>query len=558
MFFFQEKRNQTLCLCRISWIVTQVDTTRPDGKAFHQVLTIQKVEAKDAGNYSCSDGENHQHFYVQPILEPKIIKKSPSAMQVSIGQDVTIFCYIELFPVDEYRHGIHWHREDVDGKEYSGDATTNLSNKTQITTINQTHLNVTLELKSVAKRDNGTYLCNIVNPRDGITMSKATSVLVLDVPQVRIDFVKAVGMDKIFMNWTINDGNSNVTHYRLQYLVEGNSTFTYYNNKINGNATSHMIRGLIPNTNYKLKLQAINKIGDGSPYLYNEFIKTLDKDPDFVPVIEVKGSSHTTITIGWQPPAQHELDYIHYYELIVKRTGDDPASEMEEAIHPQNSRNLPYMFDNLKSATEYHFMVRACSDLTKFCGNWSVPVTGTTMDGAPSKPLNLKVTCAYANISSRSSVEISWDPPETPNGIINVYQTVLTGMAAYRTGNNQYRNDTFGPKSKYEEKVGKTVYDSVPANTNYTVKVWAITRNKQRPGEMAEAHCRMPPTVPDNLGKFLWGRVKNGNNWIFGLNMPKISERNGPICCYLVYIVRLPSNQQNQLNPDKIEVRESC
>lgn len=34
-----------------------------------------------------------------------------------------------------------------------------------------------------------------------------------DVPQVKIDVVKVVGARKIFVNWTINDGNEPVKEY---------------------------------------------------------------------------------------------------------------------------------------------------------------------------------------------------------------------------------------------------------------------------------------------------------------------------------------------------------
>lgn len=262
---------------------------------------------------------------------------------------------------------------------------------------------------------------------------------------------------------------------------------------------------------------------------------------------------------------------MHYYELVVEKSSGDTATHVEEAIHPQNSRNLPYMFDNLQPATEYSFKVRACSELTKVCGNWSLPVNGTTMDGAPSKPMNLRVSCRQTNVSSRSSVELHWEQPERPNGVVTVYQTVLQGVASYRVAGleagNLIKNETFGPKSKYEEKVKRTVYDAVPPNTNYTVRVTAITRNKQRPGEAAEATCRMPPTVPDQpLGKFVWGRVRSGSGgsgdhhkdrpWMINLSMPRISERNGPICCYLVYIVKMAkdASMQDLPHPSNMEV----
>lgn len=65
------------------------------------------------------------------------------------------------------------------------------------------------------------------------------------------------------------------------------------------------------------------------------------------------GNTHTTITIGWQAPPSNLLDYIQYYELQVSESGEN-ASIIEEAIHPQNNRNLPYMFDNVSSKITNH------------------------------------------------------------------------------------------------------------------------------------------------------------------------------------------------------------
>lgn len=533
-----------------------MDETRLEGPVFQHVLTVAKVEAKDAGNYTCLDGDEVEQdvFSVEPIIEPRVLKSSPSAVRVGLDKSATLFCYIEFYPIptgdsQDALHDILYFRRDEES-----DATS-LRNATKLSVVNQSHVNMTLHVQHAAKRDNGTYLCLMNNPRLQQDLLHEITLLVLDIPQLRIDLVRAVGMDKIFLNWTVNDGNSNVTHYRVQYLAEGEPTFTYYASKIPGNATSLVLHGFRASTNYKLKMQAINSVGDSRPYEHPDFVRTLEKDPDFVPVVDVKGSTHTTVTIGWQPPPIEVLDYVHYYELVVEKSGDEPT-HVEEAIHPQNSRNLPYMFDNLQPATEYSFKVRACSELTKVCGNWSLPVNGTTMDGAPSKPLNLRVFCRQTNVSSRSSVEIHWETPDRPNGVITVYQTVLQGVASYRLSADGIvltKNETFGPKSKYEEKVKRTVYDAVPPNTNYTVRVTAITRNKQRPGEAAEASCRMPPTVPEQpLSKFIWGRVRSGDHstkerpWMINLSMPRISERNGPICCYLVYIVKLGKDMSMQ------------
>lgn len=40
-------------------------------------------------------------------------------------------------------------------------------------------------------------------------------VIFSDVPHVAIDVVKVVGAHKLFLNWTINDGNSPIKEYTI-------------------------------------------------------------------------------------------------------------------------------------------------------------------------------------------------------------------------------------------------------------------------------------------------------------------------------------------------------
>lgn len=81
---------------------------------------------------------------------------------------------------------------------------------------------------------------------------------------------------------------------------------------------------------------------------------------------------------------------------------------------------------------------------------------------------------------------------------------------------------------------------NISANTNYTIKISAMTRTKKH-GEREILHCTMPPTTPEKaaISKFFWTRVEEQGKWLFKLLFPKITERNGPVCCYRIYVVRL-------------------
>lgn len=212
---------------------------------------------------------------------------------------------------------------------------------------------------------------------------------------------------------------------------ENDQTFSYTPNRVDGNQTSMILDKLKPNTKYQFKISAKNAIDTGPVTEWSEMVQTLIEDPVFIPKVEVKGSSHATITIGWQPPPPELLDFIHFYEVVVFQENN---THVEKAYHAQNSRNLPYMANDLKTATDYFFKVRACNEYTpNECGNWSEVVNGTTMDGLSSAPLDVRVTCTHHNVSRRNFVTVEWNGPLKPNGVVTNYQAILEGTAHFKS-----------------------------------------------------------------------------------------------------------------------------
>lgn len=517
-------------------------------------LNITNVAINDTGNYTCAKPEPgalvERHFRLQSIIAARIVDHSLPVVRTKISQSVQFYCIFEAHPMTAFVDSLQWTKDD----EIVHSAAMP-SNRSVVTALNSTHINVTLDTADVSKKDNGSYACSMLSPFTDRRETFTAALLVLDVPQVSIDYVKAVGANRIFLNWTINDGNDPVSQYFVQYLKDDSNTSFYYNHAIDGRNVSYVLENFDANTQYQIKIIAKNSIGSSPTYTYPQRVRTLATDPVFIPKISVKGNSHSTITIGWSPPPAELLEYIHYYELIVTQSGGN-ASVIEEAVHLQNSRNLPYMFDNLSTATEYRFNVRSCNELTKQCGNWSDEVTGTTMDGQSSEPLNLEVTCTYYNISGRTTVSATWDPPAKPNGNITTYQIVLDGLSTFRSeARGPLKNVTYGPKAKsIAEKLQKADYENVPANTNYTVRVSGVTRSK-RPGDAAVATCTMPPTVPETVGRLLWGKVEaSPGNWVFKLFLPQITERNGPICGYRIYLVRIGRQHKHLPMPESLEI----
>lgn len=333
------------------------------------------MSESDTGNYTCQqygpiDGgaaPAKQHFIISSVLLPRILGQSPARIETRISQSVLLYCVIEAHPLSDFVKRIKWVKDDVSNgnsifrnqnspSHLSKEDQASIANRTTVNHLSKQRANVTLDLANIFKKDNGSYSCVVEVPYDqdpdrvfenSRRISATSSIFVLDVPQVSLDFVKAVGSSQIFLNWTVNNGNSPIKQYYVQYLKEGETTFNYYNTSINGkNTSSYVLNNFEPNTSYQLKIVAQNAIGVSPAYTYPQSIRTLEFDPVFVPVIEVKGNTIDTITIGWHAPPAHLLEYIQYYEVVVAEKSDS-ARIVDEAIHPQNNRNLPYMFDNV-------------------------------------------------------------------------------------------------------------------------------------------------------------------------------------------------------------------
>lgn len=125
---------------------------------------------------------------------------------------------------------------------------------------------------------------------------------------------------------------------------------------------------------------------------------------------------------------------------------------------------------------------------------------------------------------------------------------ILRGEASFKNESGLMQKMYSEPKVKrVEGKQHSTRFDLVPPNTNYTVKVSGVTRSRHQ-GVEATCHCSMPPTIPDKdkLARFSWRKLEEQGRWLFKLLLPRVTERNGPICCYRYRVIFAVTNAINR------------
>ncbi|XP_011297066.1 tyrosine-protein phosphatase 69D isoform X2 [Fopius arisanus] len=512
---------------QIYWVKDEKNLTTVKMSETLARFDLISASLEDRGNYTCMAVTNG-HEKLQKTIDVRVIENGridPSEpVYIKSEKPVNLTCPIHGFPLSNFT----WLKGN------NSESIESLRDLSSVSQINETHYIMTLSFESVLRKDNGTYTCSAEDYRGPVTSTR--HLFVIDKPQVDIDFIKAVGASKIFLNWTVNDGNKPIKKYSMRFQKKGQEGRQFYSKSVGGENTNFVLQGFEKSTEYQLSISAINEVGESQVYHDNRWIKTLDADPIFVPNVSVKGFTESSITVGWTMPSPALREHVHYYTLMMIHD-----LQTKEAVHPASEFN-DYVFVELNPATTYLFKISACSYYTKQCGNWSAEVSGTTMDGVCSPPESLTVTCKFDNISRTSFVSVSWLPPAVPNGQITRYGVELTGGSQYKNERGRVHEERWGPVDHNAREIDRAFeFKRVPANTNYTVRIYGVTRLRS-PGKPAIGNCSMPVSVPDkeSLNLRTWRKIQNEGRQLFKMYLPRISERNGPICCYRIFLVKLP------------------
>lgn len=400
-----------------------------------------------------------------------------------------------------------------------------------------------LKVVNLDHGDNGTFICYGENAHNSDTAF--VTGLVYDTPEIWIEQIIPVSSTKLFLNWTIVSWNLPVKEYFLHFRGEGENAWEYHQvSEISPDSTSFLMSNLTENKSYLIKLAASNELGTGEFFTFDRPVKTLDFDPVFIPEISIKGITKNSISVGWNDPPEKVSPYIHFYKA-TKRTGESVSEVIHSQLYPL------HLWNNLDSATTYEFTVSACNMYSMECSAASELMSGTTYDGKAGPPADVQLSCRSDNISNMNWVDVRWQPPAQPNGIIEFYNVELSGRARFKDENGKTTVISTSPQTKTTESssgnstMRMTRFDFLEANTNYSVRVCAVTGSKECGGWSNDA-CTMPPRAPleTELSKFNWVAEEKEEKNLFKLSIPKLSGRNGGICCIRVIVVKLKGGEE--------------
>ncbi|XP_035478599.2 neural cell adhesion molecule 1b isoform X5 [Scophthalmus maximus] len=319
-------------------------------------LTLKYVKYTDAGQYLCTArsaiGEDGRLVYLEVRYAPKI--HGNVAMYTWEGNAVNISCEVKAHPSDV---SILWLR---DGLQLPNSNTTNIK-------IFRTPSTSYLQITPESENDFGSYNCTASNEMG--TEHKEFLLIQADVPSAPfISEVKPFSTTaQVQFEEPESTGGVPVLKFRAEWRPQGKGSWVQRVYEVqDGSISEATITGLKPETNYEMKLTAINGKGEGesSPAeffktepVHNTFRFSPDvtegnpNPPKIEGALQPKGNSLKVSLIKQDDGGSPIIHYLVRYKPIQ-------ASEWKPEIRlPSSSEYV--VFSGLEWDTEYNVFVVA-------------------------------------------------------------------------------------------------------------------------------------------------------------------------------------------------------
>ncbi|KAJ8003130.1 hypothetical protein DPEC_G00166180 [Dallia pectoralis] len=208
--------------------------------------------------------------------------------------------------------------------------------------------------------------------------------------------------------------NGRITHY----IVYGLNLRSSQALQRRTNETRILLTGLDKYTGYKLRVAASTAVGEGSlSNLDDIFVVTPEDEPDSPPKgLTVVDTSPSTSTLSWSPPDRAN-GVIQQYEVLY---------ENQSHVGLLNTSVPRVTLTGLMPYSYYNVSVRAYTRLGH--GNQISDtlnmLSGEDVPGSPPSSLS------YTSVSP-SEVNVTWQPPLVPNGVITHYSLELRNTSHF-------------------------------------------------------------------------------------------------------------------------------
>uniref|UniRef100_A0A665WYY6 protein-tyrosine-phosphatase n=1 Tax=Echeneis naucrates TaxID=173247 RepID=A0A665WYY6_ECHNA len=416
----------------------RIKQLRSEGTPIRGALQIENSEETDQGKYECvaSNVEGVRYsspanLYVRgrehPVRRvPPRFSIPPTSQEIMPGGSVNITCVAVGSPMPY----VKW-----------------MLNSEDLTPEDEMPVgrNV-LELSSV--RESANYTCVAMSSLGIIEAVAQITVKSLPKPP-GTPVVTETTATSVTITW--DSGNPDpVTYYIIQYRAK--SPDSKYETVDDITTTRYSIGGLYPNTEYEIRVSAVNTIGQGPPSEPVE-TRTGEQAPASPPRnIQAQIISQNTMMVRWEEPEEPN-GQIKGYRVYYTMDDSQPMSLWQ--IHNVQD-SIITTIQSLVPQETYTIKVLAFTSVGD--GPFSEPIHVKVLQGVPGQPSKFRVGAV-----SDTSIELTWEPAYEKEGIINYELRYSEGNFGTQVGLK-----TFGPASSY-------VVEGLRPNTEYRFSLAAIS-----------------------------------------------------------------------------------
>ncbi|XP_041447890.1 protein sidekick isoform X6 [Drosophila obscura] len=250
------------------------------------------------------------------------------------------------------------------------------------------------------------------------------------------------------------DGNSSITKWKVEAQTARNMTWFTLCEISDPDAETLTVTGLMPFTQYRLRLSATNVVGSSRPSDPTKDFQTIQAKPMHAPFnVTVRAMSALQLRVRWIPLQQMEWfgnprGYNVTYRQM-ERTGK-PSKHPPRSVMIEDHTANSHVLEGLEEWTLYEVIMNACNDVG--CSLDSGLAMERTREAVPSYgPLHVE-----ANATSSTTVVVRWGeiPPHHRNGQIDGYKVYYAAT----------------------ERGMQVLYKTIPNNSSFTTTLTELQK----------------------------------------------------------------------------------
>ncbi|XP_039941851.1 neurofascin isoform X15 [Hirundo rustica] len=389
-------------------------------------LEIFMARKEDQGIYTCVATSILGKAEAQVRLEvkdPTRIVRGPEDQVVKRGTMPRLHCRVKHDPT--LRLMVTWLKDDVPlylgsrmKKEEDG-----------------------LTIFGVTEKDQGDYTCVASTELDRDLAKAYLTVLAVpanrlrDLPKERPDRPRDLELTdlaerSVRLTWIPgDDNNSPITDYIVQFEEDRFQPGIWHNHSRYPGSVNSAVLSLSPYVNYQFRVIAVNDVGSSVPSLSSERYQTNGARPEVNPTgVQGAGTQKNNMEITWTPLNATQA-YGPNLRYIVRWRRREPRGSW----HNETVRGARHVVWNTPVYVPYEIKVQAENDF----GRAPEPDTyiGYSGEDLPSSPRYLRIRQPNLEI-----INLEWDHPEHPNGIITGYTLRYQPFNGTRTGRTVVEN----------------------------------------------------------------------------------------------------------------------